>query len=194
MEDSTYKKRCSSSETRTKILNTADRLFYERGIKSVGIDTIIAESNVAKMSLYKHFSSKEALVIEYLNKREKEFFDDFCFYLNNEESKNPILDYFEFIKPLVIKNDVSHCPFLNAIIEFPDPQNSVHIFIVEHKKKIRTLLIETIKRMKIKDPEEFADKITLLWHGAIMNRQIFGKDYSLDPFINTLKDLFKKVL
>lgn len=192
MEENNSKKRCSSIETRAKILNTADRLFYEKGIKSVGIDTIIAESGVAKMSLYKHFPSKEALVVEYLNQRDIKYFELISQYLDNTESKNPILDYIYFMKDILNDNAYNHCPFINTIMEYPDPENLIHITIVEHKKKIKDKLIETLKRIKIKNPEKIAEKISLLLHGAIINKQIFGKDYNIDVFIDSIEEIFNK--
>ena len=176
------KKRCSSEETRAKILCTANRLFYEKGIKSVGIDTIISESGVAKMSLYKHFPSKEHLVIEYLNKRDKEFFDIFEKYLDNVESKNPILDYFTFLNTIYKENNVNHCPFLNVMVEFPDISDELYNVIFLHKKKILEKLENTLKRMKLDNIEKRAEHITLIWHGFIINKQLFRKNYDTSFF------------
>src|SRR5262245_2695423 len=59
-----------TSEARQRILETADRLFYQEGVRAVGVDRIIAEAGVAKMSLYKHFPSKDDLILAVLKHRE----------------------------------------------------------------------------------------------------------------------------
>src|SRR3954470_9100662 len=62
---------------RQQILGTASRLFYEQGFRAVGIDTIIAQSGVAKMSLYRHFPSKEDLIVAYLEQSNAQFWEWF---------------------------------------------------------------------------------------------------------------------
>lgn len=186
------KKRCSSEETRSKILCTADKLFYEKGIKSVGIDTIISESGVAKMSLYNHFSSKENLVIEYLNNRGKIFFSDFELYLDNPESKNSILDFFIFLINHFASGESFHCPFLNVLIEFPENNNDLHKIILENKTKIKEKFKETLKRLNLDNIDERVDHIMLIWHGLIINVQIFGKEYDTKNFINIIEKITSK--
>lgn len=65
----------ATSEARQRILETADRLFYHDGIRAVGIDRIIAEAEVAKMSLYKHFPSKNELILAVLKYREEKILE-----------------------------------------------------------------------------------------------------------------------
>lgn len=191
VKEITYKKRCSSEETRAKILCTANRLFYEKGIKSVGVDTIIAESGVAKMSLYKHFPSKEHLVIEYLNHRDKEFFELFEKYLDDTESKNPILDYFNFLSNIYKENNINHCPFLNVMVEFPDISDELYNVIFLHKKKIREKIETTLKRMGLDNVEKKAEHITLVWHGVIINKQIFRNSYDTS-FLEIIESITTK--
>lgn len=186
------KKRANSSETRNKILDTADRLFYEKGIKSVGIDTIIAESGVAKMSLYHHFPSKEKLIIEYLEERDKGFFKNFELYLDNETTEDPITEYFSFLKKELFKDCSLHCPFLNVIVEFPDMNNNLHEVIIKHKIKIKTKLQTTLERLGYKNSLKKAEQITLIWHGLLINLQIFGKKYDIENFFELLKVILKK--
>ena len=63
----------TKSEARQRIVETAERLFYAEGVRAVGIDRIIAESEVAKMTLYNHFSSKDDLILAVLKYREEKF-------------------------------------------------------------------------------------------------------------------------
>lgn len=183
------KKRCSSEETREKILCTADKLFYNKGIKSVGIDTIILESGVAKMSLYKHFSSKDNLVIEYLNNRDKVFYDRFNKYLDDTSSENPILDLFTAVVNYFSNEEKPHCPFLNVLVEFSDNNDDFHKIILNNKIKIREKFKDILLKRNSVNIDEKVDHIMLLWHGLIINVQIFGKNYDTKNFLNIIKEI-----
>ena len=85
-----------TSEARQRILETADRLFYQEGIRAVGIDRIIAEAGVAKMSLYKHFPSKDDLILAVLKHREEgvlEFFRS-AMERHGKKAKTPLRAFF----------------------------------------------------------------------------------------------------
>jgi AcrR family transcriptional regulator len=89
-----------TSEARQRILETADRLFYQDGLRAVGIDRIIAEAEVAKMSLYKHFPSKDDLILAVLKYREQgvlEFFRS-AMERHGKKAKNPLRAFFVALK------------------------------------------------------------------------------------------------
>src|SRR4051794_11702142 len=81
-----------TSEARQRILETADRLFYQEGVRAVGVDRIIAEAAVAKMSLYKHFPSKDDLILEVLKYREECVLKFFRMAMerHGKKAKNPL--------------------------------------------------------------------------------------------------------
>src|SRR3954447_11536840 len=89
-----------TSGARERILETADRLFYQAGIRAVGIDRIIAQAGVAKMSLYKHFPSKDDLILAVLKHREQavlEFFRS-AIERHGKKAKNPLRAFFVALK------------------------------------------------------------------------------------------------
>src|SRR3954462_2737543 len=89
-----------TSEARQRILETADRLFYGNGIRAVGIDRIIAEANVAKMSLYKHFPSKDDLILAVLQHRERGVLVFFrsAMERHGKREKSPLRAFFAALK------------------------------------------------------------------------------------------------
>src|ERR1700756_2978862 len=89
-----------TSEARQRILETADRLFYQDGIRAVGIDRIIAEADVAKMSLYKHFPSKDDLILAVLKHREETALEFFRSSMERhaKKTKNPLRAFFAALK------------------------------------------------------------------------------------------------
>src|SRR5215467_5018828 len=112
-----------TSEARKRILETADRLFYQEGVRAVGIDRIIAEAGVAKMSLYKHFPSKDDLILAVLKYREEavlEFFRS-AMERHRKKAKDPLGAFFAALKDLFESPGFRGCPFQNAAVELADP-------------------------------------------------------------------------
>src|SRR6478752_4620345 len=112
-----------TSEARKRILETADRLFYQDGVRAVGIDRIIAEAGVAKMSLYKHFPSKDDLILEVLKYREESVLEFFraAMERHGKKAKNRLRAFFAALKDMFDSPGFRGCPFQNAAIELADP-------------------------------------------------------------------------
>src|SRR6478609_6869160 len=89
-----------TSEARQRILETADRLFYQEGVRAVGIDRIIAEAEVAKMSLYNHFPSKDDLILAVLKYREENVLEFFrsAMERHGKKAKNSLRAFFAVLK------------------------------------------------------------------------------------------------
>src|SRR5262245_48026168 len=110
--------KAATSEARRRILETADRLFYEEGIRAVGIDRIIAEAGVAKATLYSHFASKDDLILAVLEHREScvsEFFREAMERLGREASC-PLRAFFDALKEWFTTPGFRGCAFQNAAI------------------------------------------------------------------------------
>src|SRR5215471_203252 len=109
-------RRSETSQARQRILETADRLFYREGVRAVGIDRIIAEAEVAKMSLYKHFPSKGDLILAVLKYREEgvlQFFHS-AMERHGKKAKNPLRAFFAALKDFFESTGFRGCPFQNA--------------------------------------------------------------------------------
>src|SRR5262249_34366546 len=102
-----------TSEARQRILETADRLFYRDGIRAVGIDRIVAEANVAKMSLYKHFPSKDDLILAVLMYREEGTLAFFRSAIERyaKKAKSPLRAFFAALKEWFETPGFRGCPF-----------------------------------------------------------------------------------
>src|SRR5215471_13799961 len=96
------KKKPETSEARRRILETADRLFYQDGLRAVGIDRIIAEAGVAKMSLYNHFPSKDDLILAVLQHREEAILEFFRAAMERhaKKAKSPLRAFFAALRDL----------------------------------------------------------------------------------------------
>jgi AcrR family transcriptional regulator len=172
----------ASSEPRQRILETADRLFYRDGIRAVGIDRIIAEANVAKMSLYKHFPSKDDLILAVLKHREEgvlEFFRS-AMERHSKKAKNPLRAFFAALKEWFQSPDFRGCAFQNAAIELADPAHPGTEFVRGHKLRFSVFLRGLVEEAVGKAAAKVAPAVALLVEGAIVTAVIQRKPEAAD--------------
>lgn len=113
-----------ASSARRRLLDTATRLFYEGGIRAVGIDRIIAEAGVAKATFYNHFPSKDDLVVAYLEEIDR-LGRAAVAALPKQPPRKTISAIMGRISEVVTAGGWRGCPFLNAAAEYPDPASPV---------------------------------------------------------------------
>jgi AcrR family transcriptional regulator len=171
-----------SSEARRRILETADRLFYEEGLRAVGIDRIIAEANVAKMTLYTHFRSKDDLILAVLKYREEcvsEFFRA-AMERHGRKVKSPLRAFFAALKEWFESPGFRGCAFQNAAIELADPAHPGTEFVRGYKQRFGEFLRGLIEQSVGKEAARVAPAVTLLVEGAIVTAAIQGKPDAAD--------------
>lgn len=132
-----------SSDARDRILATADRLFYAEGLHAVGVDRIIAEAAVAKATFYRHFPSKDALIVAYLRRQSAEQ-RAVSATLPVGPSASRVQAVFASVVQLAGSPDYHGCPFVNAAAEFPDSQHPVRLAVREHRDWFRNLLQDAL--------------------------------------------------
>ncbi len=160
---------------RQRILETAQRLFYRNGFRAVGIDTIIAEAGVAKMSLYRHFPSKDDLIVAYLeesNRQYWEWLDGAVAHLDNPEEK--LVGMFEAIEKLATSPECLGCTFQGTAAEFPDRDHPGHQAALAHKRTVRDRFARLAQEARLRDPEKLADSLLLLMDGAWVAARMYG--------------------
>src|SRR5262249_50002266 len=166
-----------TSEARQRILETADRLFYQEGIRAVGIDRIIAEAGVAKMSLYKHFLSKDELILAVLKHREESVLAFFRSSMErySQKSKNPLRAFFAALKDFFEMTGFRGCPFQNAAVELADPAHPGTEFVRGHKQRFSAFLREMIEASIGKAAAKVAPAVSILVEGALVTAVIQGR-------------------
>jgi AcrR family transcriptional regulator len=158
-----------------QILETAGRLFYERGYRAVGVDTIIAESGVAKMTLYRHFPTKDDLIAEYLERASAAFFDRVEALTENEKSaRKKIEQIFGFVAKRAVVPACLGCTFMAAALEFPELDHKAHAAALGYKKKVLALLTDLSSQAKARDPEKLGAGLMMLMDGAWSAARMFG--------------------
>jgi AcrR family transcriptional regulator len=144
-----------------RILETADRLFYLRGIRAVGVDTIAAEVGISKRTLYNHFPSKDELIAAYLERR----------FIKAPPSDKPpieqILGTFDRLERGFASKGFRGCPFVNAVAELGSEDQSVKKIAVAFKESRRIWFRDLLLKLDVPDPEGLATQLTLLVDGSI---------------------------
>src|SRR6478736_4900903 len=171
-----------TSEARQRILETADRLFYQEGTRAVGIDRIIAEAGVAKMSLYNHFRSKDDLILAALKYREEgvlEFFRS-SMARHAKKAKTPLRAFFAALKDFFESPGFRGCPFQNAAVELADPSHPGTEFVRGHKQRFSEFLRGLVEETVGKAGSKFAPVVSILVEGALVTAVIQGNPEAAD--------------
>jgi AcrR family transcriptional regulator len=172
----------ATSDARQRILDTADRLFYAEGIRSVGIDRIIAESGAAKMTLYSHFRSKDDLILAVLQHREEQFTSWFeqTMERHTKAGKSRITALFAALKDWFETPTFRGCAFINASVEFADAKHPAFVFARQHKERFYAFLTKLIKETLGNAAARLAPAIAVLIEGAIVTAVIEGTSRPAD--------------
>jgi len=171
------RRKAGRSRRRAHLLETAWRLFYRDGYRTVGIDTLLAEANVAKMTLYNHFSSKDELIVAVIKKRSEEILTELAATVESagKSPKRRLLAVFDFLEMLFGSRDFSGCAFIRAISEYPDTNHIVHRAAWAHKRAVRKMLVKLATEAGAKNPTALADNLRLLIDGALVAAHATGE-------------------
>ena len=156
---------------RERILDTAYDLFSRHGIRAVGVDRIVAESGVAKMSLYRHFPSKDDLVLTFLQEREQRWTNEWLRAEAERRGATPaerMLAIFDVFGEWFAIEDFEGCSFINVLLEFDDRKHRVRLATVQHLQNIRSFLHELASEAGAADPEGLAHQWHILMKGSIV--------------------------
>ncbi|MEV5203399.1 TetR/AcrR family transcriptional regulator [Streptomyces sp. NPDC053720] len=125
----------STSEARSRLLNTATRIFYAEGIHSVGVDRIIAEAQVTRATLYRHFKGKEELILSYLQQADHGIRGQVAaIRAQGLPAPDTVRAVSRSIAEGIQSSGFRGCAFLNAAAEYPDPAHPVHQAVLAHRQ------------------------------------------------------------
>jgi len=165
----------AASGKREQLIDTALRLFARHGYRATGIDTILAEAGVAKMTLYHHFKSKDELIVAALRRRDAEWREWFIGRVTKlgGTPRERLFAVFDVMEEWFRNKDYHGCSFGQAATEFRDPKHSVHKMASEHKQTMLAYFRELAAAAAAKDPELLAQQISLLVEGAVIHMEVF---------------------
>ena len=157
-----------SSAARARILDTATRLFYARGLRAVGVDTIIAESGVAKATFYKHFPAKDELVLAYLDKVDGVWTGQLHAAADaaGSDPADRLVGLFDALTSACRRDGYRGCAFINAAAESASGTR-VHERTAAHKENVRTWIRGLAEEAGAPDPDQLARGLTLVLDGGL---------------------------
>jgi len=165
------------SEVRKKIIDTAARLFHGQGYNATGINQVIAEANVAKRTLYKHFESKTDLLMAYLDTFQDNWYATIKPYLADfADPKDRILALFDFRIFYQEKYQFPGCPFSKINAEVGFDEERINLRVQAGKNVFKAFILDLVKdagHKELMTDEELADMIFLLIEGALISTSIY---------------------
>ena len=163
---------------RARILAVARELFYRDGIRAVGVDAIAEAAGTNKMTLYRHFASKDELVADYLRESARHAAANWD-RLEAEHPGDPLAQLRSWIARMaerLANADERGCPLVNAAVELPEKTHPARRVIEEFKTAERAWLIRVCRASDLREPELLADELHLLLEGARVTAQSVGRD------------------
>jgi AcrR family transcriptional regulator len=153
---------------KVRILETATDLFYRVGIHAVGVDRLISESSVTKATFYKHYGSKDRLILDYVtaaHDREREFLDDLV--RSGDDAESTLRALVSAIVADIDSPGFRGCAFLNAAVEFPKPLDPVRAVVGRHRDWYTGVLAGLLQNLGHPMPGDAADEFMLARDGAM---------------------------
>jgi AcrR family transcriptional regulator len=156
-------------DTRERILRTASELFYREGTRAVGVDLIVAQSGVAKTSLYRHFATKDDLIEAFLLREDEDFWQHWdTVAARHQGAPREELDaQLQWLGERIARPGYRGCPQINIAAEYADDKHPARKVAVAHKREMRRRLAQLANAMGIDEPETFALRLGTIIDGAL---------------------------
>ncbi|HVJ80319.1 MAG TPA: TetR/AcrR family transcriptional regulator [Planctomycetia bacterium] len=164
---------------RDRLVVAAVELFYRNGFQAVGVDQVIDKAGVTKTTFYKHFESKDDLMVAAVRRRDEWESAAWARAVQKKVGDDPVaqlLGVFDVMDLWFNDPDFRGCMFINTAVEFPNPHDPVHQAAAVHKRNARDLCRDQARAAGIVEADRFADEYTLLFEGALILRQAHGRD------------------
>jgi AcrR family transcriptional regulator len=164
------------SEKRAHLVKVAAGLFNRFGYHAAGVDRVIAEAGIAKTTLYRHFETKEDLIVEVLKHVDAEFREAMRAFVEHAAGgpKQKLLATFDFLESWFGEKSFYGCPFVSAAGEYGERGNQVFQGAAMHKRLVLAYFEELARAAGLCEPGRLAEEINLLHEGAISVAHVTG--------------------
>jgi AcrR family transcriptional regulator len=180
------------SQARTRLLNTATRIFYADGIHSVGVDRIIAEAQVTRATFYRHFPGKEDLILAYLQQvHAMELNRTDTAITNHPAAVDALLTIAGYIADDIRSPHFRGCAFLNAAAEYPDTKHPINQEIISHRQWFLDTLTTLMAQVHQKTADPAARHFAMLRDGAMAAGCLFDPELVSDTFLRGIEGLLR---
>ncbi|MDT0386642.1 MULTISPECIES: TetR/AcrR family transcriptional regulator [Streptomyces] len=182
----------STSEARSRLLGTATRIFYAEGIHSVGVDRIIAEAQVTRATLYRHFKGKEDLVLAYLALADQGIRGQVeAVRAQGLPAADTVRGVGRTITEGIRSDGFRGCAFLNAAAEYPDAAHPVHQAVLAHRQWFLETATELLAQAGCAPADEAGRHFVMLRDGAMAAGCLFDPALISETFLRGVEDLLR---
>lgn len=183
-----------TTNTREKILKTAEDLIYQNGIHAMGMDLLVKTSGVARKSIYRHFANKEDVASAALTERDERWMH--WFRTESDKGETPrerILNMFTVLKSWFESDGFRGCAFINTAGEVGDPEDPIRQIAKMHKQKLLDYVLEVCGQLGVEEPEILARQLLILLEGAITMSYVMGDWSAADKARDIAKMMLEQV-
>jgi AcrR family transcriptional regulator len=176
------RRRSTTSEigVRDRLLDAADRLFYQEGVRAVGIDRVLAEADAAKASLYQHFGCKDQLVASYLERRTEYARAHIETYLADTPPSGRALKFFDWVVAWAESKDFRGCPLQHTVTELTDAAHPARVIAHGQREWFTERFLEWTMAAGVKDAKAVARALLVLFDGAVAGAEMDGPQRAKD--------------
>jgi AcrR family transcriptional regulator len=170
--------KAEGGRARERVSAAAADLFYRKGVHAVGVEEIVRQAGVAKISLYRSFASKDDLVVAYLEERSESFLKawDDAFDRYRDAPREQLRAIMTYIADRSEEDGYRGCHFINFCAEFPDPEHPGRKVAAATKQAVRDRFLRLAEAFGAPDPQKLADAWFLLFEGAYALSQTLGPE------------------
>lgn len=164
------------AQKREHLIDVATELFNRLGYHRAGIDQVISESGIAKTTLYRHFNSKDELIIAVLRRTDDRYRENMRKAADSlsDDPKQKLLASFDFLETWFGGDSFYGCPFMSAAGEYGERHSAVFQEALMHKRLVTAYFEELARAAKLNDPRRVAEEVNLLHEGATAVAHITG--------------------
>jgi AcrR family transcriptional regulator len=166
-----------NTPTRQRLVEAAIRRFYRDGFRSVGIDQVLADVGISKTAFYKHFESKEDLMLAALEMQNRWLQDTFHVMIRDRGGPTAIGQLhavLDVVEHIIESDDYQGCIFVNVAMEFPLLHEPAHVAASHNKQAMEDIVLALAKDAGADDPHALAQELCLIMEGAYVTRQVTG--------------------
>jgi AcrR family transcriptional regulator len=178
-------------DLREHILQTASRLFYTRGVRAVGVDLVILEAGVAKTSLYRHFPTKDDLIVAFLEREDVDFWSvwDGVARQHADDPVGELEAQMHWIGERLSRSNYRGCPQINVAAEFAEPDHPARHVSRAHMQALRARLEVVARKLDVADPSQLAAQLALLVNGAFVSAGLIAPAEATDVLVASVRAL-----
>ncbi|MCY1526086.1 Bacterial regulatory protein, tetR family [compost metagenome] len=191
IKNSSVAPRDPALDVRERILDTASRLFYERGVRAVGVDLVVLEAAVAKTSLYRYFPTKDDLIVAFLEREDLDFWAtwDGVAAQFPDDPAGELDAHMRWIGERLARSNYRGCPQINVAAEFAEQDHPARQVSRRHMQALRGRLLDIARRLNVPQPEQLAAQLAVLVNGAFVSSGLLGADEATGVLRAALKSL-----